>query len=153
MFRALVLCLMLMACGLTGTELSTDDSALNGHITRQFVISDHPHHVLLGYFLTVTRADETTRALVIQQRRDGVHNLRMVDAWQNGRELPYRAINRRLGCVHGHCRDNAIGLISFSAAMLERAARDGFNATLIGRDGAISIHAPATLFTAALATP
>lgn len=152
MMRALVLFLFLAACA-PQTTLETTDSGLSGRITDQVRISDHPHHVLMGHVVVVARGDAVTRALVIQQRRDGVHRLRIAEAWQQGRALPYRALNPRLGCIRGQCRDNAVGFISFSAAMLERAARDGFSATLIGPEGAIQITAPPRIFSQALAPP
>jgi len=152
MHRALLLFLFLAACA-PQTTLETTDSGLSGRITGQVLISDHPHHVLMGHVLIAARGDEITRALVIQQRRDGVHRLRIREAWQQGRELPYRSLDRRLGCIRGRCRDNAVGFISFSAAMLERAAQDGFSATLIGPEGAIEIAVPPRIFTEALAPP
>ena len=152
MHRALLLFLFLAACA-PQTTLETTDSGLSGRITDQVLISDHPHHVLMGHVLIAARGDEITRALVIQQRRDGVHRLRIREAWQQGRELPYRSLDRRLGCIRGRCRDNAVGFISFSAAMLERAAQDGFSATLIGPEGAIEIAVPPRIFAEALAPP
>jgi hypothetical protein len=153
MLRALVLLLILAACAAPQTTLDTTDSGLSGRITDQVLISDHPHHVLMGHVLIASRGAEITRALVIQQRRDGVHTLRIRQAWQQGRELPYRSLNRRLGCIGGQCRDNAVGFISFSGQMLERAARDGFSATLIGPEGVIEIAVPPQIFAQALAPP
>lgn len=150
MLRAMILCLVLTACGANTAPVSPD-TGLQGRVSRQVVISDHPHHVLLGHVLIATRGAETTRALVIHQRRDGVHRVRMWQAWQDGRELPFRRLPTRTGCSHGHCRDNAVGFISLGPLMLERAARDGFSATLIGREGAIAIEVPAMIFAEALA--
>lgn len=152
MLRALALCLILSACAVERAPVSPD-TGLSGSVTRQVVISDHPHHVLLGHVLIATDGAETTRALVIQQRRDGVHRVRMWQAWQDGRALPFRRLPSRAGCTHGTCRDNAVGFIALGPMMLEHAARNGFSATLIGREGAIPIQAPAALFAEALAPP
>ena len=81
MLRALALLLLLAACA-TPATLETVDSGLSGRISDQVRISDHPHHVLMGHVLIAARGDEITRALVIQQRRDGVHSLRIRQAWQ-----------------------------------------------------------------------
>jgi hypothetical protein len=133
------------------TRLSTPETGLSGHYTAQIRISDHPHHVLMGHVIHVTRADETVRALVIHQRRDGVHRLRFREAWSGGRRLPFSASHRGRGCTHGHCRDNPVGFLFLSAAMFERAQITGLRARLIGPSGAIAIAVPPRLFVDAAA--
>lgn len=154
--RALVLCLILAACSLSacapGGDHASRASGLSGHVTQQVVISDHPHHVLYGHVATISdQGANPVRALVISHRRDGVHRLRIYEAWQDGRALPYRRLNRQLGCSHGHCRNDAVGFIALGEGMVARAARDGFHASLIGPQGRIDIHAPARLFSAHMA--
>lgn len=148
MVRYLVLCVALTACVSTGGELASPATGLSGHYTRQVVISAHPHHVLYGHLVDITGGQNRSRALIISHRRDGVHRLRIYEAWVEGRALPYRRMNRRLGCTHGHCRNDAVGMIALGPQMIAHAARHGFRASLIGPTGRIDIHVPTTLFTA-----
>jgi hypothetical protein len=134
-----------LAQGSTGGSLSNGETGGSGVYTAQIVISDHPHHVLVGHVIIVTRGTDTVRALVIQQRRDGVHRLHLREAWSGGIELPYRRTHGR-GCTHGHCRDAPIGMIFLSGALFERAEVQGLIARLVGPSGAIDIAAPAALF-------
>jgi len=141
--------LALAACspGAPGGTLVTGDSALAGAYSRSRVISDHPHHVLLGHVAVIRRGDGVTRALIVAQRRDGVHRLSYREAWQTGHELPWSRLDRTTdGCLAGTCRNRTLGMIALSPAMMDHAARHGLSATLIGRHGAIAIHAPAALF-------
>lgn len=131
-----------------GGTLANPETGVAGTYTAQVVISDHPHHVLVGHVIIVTRGEDTVRALVIQQRRDGVHRLRFREAWSGGVELPWRR-SFGDGCTHGRCRDNPVGMIFLSAALFERAEAHGLTARLVGASGAIDIAAPATLFRAA----
>ena len=139
-----------VAQGAGGGALSNPQTGVAGVYTAQTVITDHPHHVLLGHVIIVTRGAVTVRALVIGQRRDGVHRLRYAEAWSGGVELPFRRHYGR-DCTHGHCRDNAIGMIFLSDALFDRAVAQGLTARLIGTSGAIDIAAPAALFRAASA--
>ena len=128
-----------------GGVLSQQATGLSGAYSAQAVISDHPHHVLAGHVVIVTRGGETVRALVIRQRRDGVHRLSFHEAWSGGTTLPFRREGGD-GCTHGHCRDRAIGMIFLSRALFDRARDHGLSARLIGPSGAIDIAAPASLF-------
>jgi len=151
MLRWLALCLALWplaACHGGGTVANTD-TGITGLYTQQARISDHPHHVLMGHVVVTSRQADTTRALVIHQRRDGLHRLRFSEAWENGIELPFSRV-RGLGCTHGHCRDYAMGMILLSEALMAHAAQHGLRARLIGQAGAIDIHAPPALFAEAL---
>jgi hypothetical protein len=134
-----------LAQGSTGGSLSNSDTGLSGVYTAQAVISDHPHHVLVGHVIIVTRGSHRVRALVVQQRRDGVHRLRYAEAWSGGVALPWRVTHGQ-GCTHGHCRDNPVGMIFLSAALFARAEAQGLDARLVGRSGAINIAVPAALF-------
>lgn len=140
-----ILLLILAACQ-TGGSLVNPHLALEGVYTRQVLISDHPHYVLMGHVIITRHNGEEVRALVIQQRRDGVHRLRFQDAWADGMRLPYRSSMRGPGCTHGHCRDNPVGMILLSAPLFEHATRHGLQARLTGRSGAVTIAAPARLF-------
>lgn len=147
MYRYLVICVGLAACVSAGGEFASPVTGITGTYSRQVVISDHPHHVLFGHVVTLT--DDTgspVRALVISHRRDGVHRLRISEAYHSGRELPFRRLDHRLGCTHGHCRNDALGFIALGPSMIARAAREGFDAQLLGPYGRIDIRAPAPLF-------
>lgn len=146
MYRYLVLCVGLVACVPAGGEFASPHTGLTGTYSTQVVISDHPHHVLYGHVLDIRDGTDRTRALVISHRRDGVHRLRIYEAWTGGRELPYRRMNRRLGCTHGHCRNDAVGMIPLGPEMIARGAESGFQARLIGPQGNIDIHVPPALF-------
>ncbi|WP_227284874.1 MULTISPECIES: hypothetical protein [Paracoccaceae] len=149
---ALVFMLAACAAGGRGGDLISRDQGLFGVYSRQMLLSDDVHHVLMGHVIVATRGDETIRALIIHQRRDGVHRLRYSSAWRGGTELPYRSLARRVGgCTHGHCRDFAVGMIALSPEMIRAGARSGLRARLFGPSGAIAIHAPPALFSEALA--
>lgn len=147
MYRYLVICVGLAACVTAGGEFASPVTGITGTYSQQVVISDHPHHVLYGHVVSLVGEDGTPmRALVISHRRDGVHYLRFDQAWQDGYELPFRRLDRRLGCTHGHCRNAALGFIALGPGMIARAAREGFDAHLLGPYGRVDIHAPAALF-------
>lgn len=128
-----------------GGRLDSVDSGLSGIYTAQAVISDDAHHVLMGHVIVAARGGERHIALIIQQRREGVHYLRYSRAFSGGLELPYRRMGGT-GCTHGHCRDRPVGLIALSAPMLTRFAQTGLNARLNGRSGTIRLSVPAPLF-------
>lgn len=144
---AFPLLLLVAACTPQAGGLRAVPTGLEGYYTRQVVISDDPHHVLMGHLVDGTRNGQRARMLVIGARRDGVHRLVMHEAWSGGVELPFVATSRRFdGCTHGHCRDRSIGLIVLSDALFAQAARHGLSARLIGTGPAIAIHVPAALF-------
>jgi hypothetical protein len=152
MFRSAALCLYVFLLtasqGLAeGGAVSIPETGIEGVYSDQVVISDHRHHVLVGHVIVVTRDTDTVRALVIHHRRDGVHRLRYAEAWDSGVELPYRSTARNgIGCTHGHCRDNQVGMIFLSSAMFDRARTQGLTAHLTGPAGTIDIAAPPDLF-------
>lgn len=151
---ALLSIAILVACTPQSGVVTSDALGLTGSFTAQRVISDDAHHVLLGHVIEVTRDGETVRALVISQRRDGVHRLSLREAWSGGVQLPYRATTRRLdGCTHGHCRDNPVGMIFLSEALFAHAQVHGLRAYLVGRTGNIEIHAPPELFASLQSRP
>lgn len=143
----LLLCGPVPAAG--GGRLSAPDTGIEGIFTAQDVISDDAHHVLMGHVIVAQRDGDTHIALIIQQRRDGVHYLRYGQAFSGGVELPFRRMGGT-GCTHGHCRDRPIGLITLSVPMLTRFATTGLQARLTGRSGAIRLTVPAPLFAEAL---
>lgn len=139
--------LTLAACASPSGVVNAPQIGLNGPYTSQVVISDHPHHVLMGHLISFTHIGTRTRALVIGQRRDGVHGLRMAQAWRDGVELPFTPTTHQLdGCTHGHCRDRAVGIVVLSDSDLAAARHDGLSARLTGRSDAVDIHVPAWLF-------
>lgn len=140
---------LLSGCNPSGGSLNASDTGVAGQFTQQIVISNDPHHVLMGHLISVTRDGSHIQALVIGHRRDGVHRLRMHQAWSNGIQLPFTSTSRHLdGCTHGHCRDNAIGMVFLNGALIEHARTHGFSARLTGRGDAVTIHVPPTLFDA-----
>lgn len=155
MLRSVLMCLTLLlaACapGATGGRIDSPETGLSGAYTRQVVISDDPHHVLLGQILIGRQAGEVSRALIVTQRRDGVHRVRMRTAWSGGRAIPFRPLPVWQGCAGGPCRDNGVGLIPLTPALVAEAARSGFGARLLGREGPIDIFVPPTLWAEALA--
>lgn len=151
MLRLLSLLLVLAACTpQTGPQtgvVRSSHAGLEGAYTRQVVISDHAHHVLMGHLVDGTQAGERHRMLVIGARRDGVHRLTMRQAWSHGVELPFVSTSRRFdGCTHGHCRDRSVGLIVLSDALFGHAARHGLSALLTGSADSIEIFVPPELF-------
>lgn len=140
--------LPLMAC--TGGALSSDHSAISGVYSAQTPISDHPHHVLIGHVIIADHGATRAHALVIGQRRDGVHRLSFDAAWRDGVMLSFRK-EHGTGCTHGHCRDAPLGMILLSAPLFQIAQAQGLSARLIGPSGAIDIFAPAALFNEAAA--
>ncbi len=148
-FMILILFLFCAACTPQSGALTAPALGAQGNFTEQIVISNHPHHVLMGHVVDVTQAGTRTRALVIGQRRDGVHRLRMSEAWQDGTALPFSPTHRRLdGCTHGHCRDNSVGFILLPDILFQSARQHGLTARLIGTSDAINIAVPASLFQA-----
>ena len=147
MYRYLVICVGLAACVSAGGEFASPVTGITGTYSRQVVISDHPHYVLFGHVVSLTDDDGTpVRALVISFRHNQMSWIRINQAWQDGRRLPFRRLDWRLGCTHGHCRNDALGVIALGPSMIARAAREGFDAQLLGPYGRIDIRAPAPLF-------
>ena len=144
----MLLLLPLMAC--TGGALSNDRSAISGVYSAQTAISDHPHHVLIGHVIIADHGATRAYALVIGQRRDGVHRLSFDAAWRDGVILSFRK-EHGTGCTHGHCRDAPVGMILLSAPLFQIAQAQGLAARLIGPSGVIDIFAPAALFNDAAA--
>ncbi|GAA5071731.1 hypothetical protein N0B44_13765 [Roseibacterium beibuensis] len=137
-----------MALAEGGGVLRAPQTGLTGVFTDQTVISRGAHHVLMGHIIVATRGGERHIALVIQQRRDGVHYLRYSQAFAGGMELPFRRMTGQT-CNHGHCRDRPVGLIALSPEMLRHFSTTGLTARLTGRSGAIDLVVPASLFSEA----
>ena len=149
MYRYPVLCVGLAACVSAGGEFASSDTGLTGQYSRQVVVSDHPHHVLYGHMVRLSDGESEVLALVISHRRDGVHRLRFSQArLPSGRPLPFRRLDPRLGCSHGHCRNDAIGFIALTEAMVAEAGRAGFRALLVGPSGSIPLAVPPAPFAA-----
>lgn len=138
--------LFTVACVPQSGGIVASDTGLSGQFSDQVVISDHMHHVFLGHVIVAARDDEIARALVVSQRRDGVHNLRFQEAWSAGVELPFRRVGGMDGCSHGHCRNTHVGLIFLSAPLFAHAQRHGLHARLISGTDNVSVFAPAALF-------
>lgn len=138
--------LILAACVPQSGSLTSEDTGLSGTYSAQAVISQDPHHVLMGHVIQTTRGADTVRALVISQRRDGVHRLRFAEAWMDGIRLPFVRAGALDGCTHGHCLDTHVGMILLSDAMFAHAQTHGLSAHLVGGAANIDIHAPRHLF-------
>ncbi|NKX44363.1 hypothetical protein [Roseicyclus persicicus] len=147
--HALALALLLLpalpAAAQGGGALQVTETGVSGVYTAQVRVSAHPHHVIMGHVLIVTRDGETVRALVLRHRDDGVHRLSYAEAWAGGTRLPFRR-EAGLGCTHGHCRDRALGMVYLSAALFDRAVVAGLAFRLVERSGTLDIAAPASLF-------
>lgn len=143
--RAILMLLLLPLLACTGGALSNDRSEISGVYSAQTPISDHPHHVLMGHVIIVDKGPQRAHALVIGQRRDGVHLLRYSRAWQDGAMLAFRS-ETGTGCTHGHCRDAPVGMINLSKDQFRAALEHGLSARLTGPSGAIDIDVPARLF-------
>lgn len=142
-----LLVLLLAACAPQAGTVVSRDHGLRGLYGPQMRISDDVHHVLMGHLIEVERHGVTIRALMVHQRRDGVHRLSYREAWTEGIALPWRSLTPRTdGCTHGHCRDNAVGLIVLSEALFARVRSTGLTARLTGPSGSIDIEAPPALF-------
>lgn len=146
----LVAVLVLGACvpgpGADGGTLVSRATGLSGQYTAQQVISDHPRHLLLGHVIQVDRDGERLRALVISQRRDGVHALHFAEAWSDGTALPFVQASALDGCTHGHCRDRHAGFIFLSQARFAQAQTHGLRARLLGGQANVDVFAPAQMF-------
>lgn len=139
--------LALAACSPRSGAVVSPQTGVTGQYSRQIVISDHPHHVLMGHVIETRRDDIVVHALVIGHRHDGVNRVVMREAYAGGIALPFQPTHRRLdGCTHGHCRDRAVGMIFLSPALLDQARQHGLRARLIGSGDAIDISVPALLF-------
>lgn len=141
-----VLLAFLAACAPQSGGLVSRETGLAGRFSDQVVISDDVHHVLLGHVIIANRDGETTRALIVSQRRDGVHRLRFSEVWMDGVALPYRRAGALDGCTHGHCRDNHVGMIFLSEQLFTHAQTHGLQARMIGGQGNVDIAVPARLF-------
>lgn len=142
----LVLGLAACAPGQPGGTVTSRDAGLAGVYSRQVVISDHPHHVLLGHVIRATQDGQDLRALVISHQWDGVHRIRLRSAWRDGTRLPFRPLPRDGGCTRSTCRNGALGFIALSPRMLDRATAEGFRASLVTSVGTIEVAAPAAIF-------
>ncbi|PWK61091.1 hypothetical protein [Roseicyclus mahoneyensis] len=142
---ALCLSLLALQAHATGGALSNAATGVAGVYTGQQRISDHPHHVLMGHVIIVSRDGALARALVIGHRLDGIHRLRFSEAWTAGQPLPFHR-ETGAGCTHGHCRDGSVGMILLDGAGFDQALRRGLAARLTVPSGTIDISVPAALF-------
>ncbi len=154
MRRFLCLCLIALCLTACGGEVRVSDvTGIAGATSRQQVISDHPHHVLIGQAMILRRGAELYYVVEIGQTWDGVHRrLRMDTAWHNQEPLTFRGMRRteRFCRPLGNCLGYRVGLLGFTAAGFAEAAETGVEATLIGPDAVIEIHIRPGLFAEAL---
>lgn len=142
----LPLLLLVAACVPPTGTLSSRDTGLSGSYSEQVPISAHARHVLYGHVIEARRDGGVIRALVVSQRRDGVHALRFQEVWSNGVELPFSRTSALNGCSHGHCLNRHAGMILLSEALFTHAQTHGLHARMIGGQTNIDISVPAALF-------
>jgi hypothetical protein len=146
MWRFPLCLLLLVACVPQSGRLASPETGLSGRFSPQVVVTDHSHHVLYAHVIVAEREGEITRAIVLSQRRDGVHSLRFREAWSGGVELPFRRGRGLDGCSHGHCLNRHAGMIFLSAPLFERAQRHGLAVRLLSGSENIDINVPAHVF-------
>jgi uncharacterized membrane protein YeaQ/YmgE (transglycosylase-associated protein family) len=131
---------------------TTRHSGMIGAFSDQVVVSDHPHHVLVGQAMILQQDGATVYVVEIGQLRRGHVRLRMTDAWWNGQALLFHGVRPTERFCNGYrdCGGYRTGVFSFSRTGFETAARRGFDAQLTGPDGALDIHIPAREFARAL---
>jgi hypothetical protein len=149
-----LLCLVLAAiAGCTplrpGGTAHLPATQIHGAYSSQAVIGDTGRSALIGQVL-VLRQDGVVSltAEVGQTRNSGEGRLRMLSAWADGRELPFRRVSRfeRFCTGANRCQGYRTGVFLFTAESFESAARTGHAATLIGPDATVDIFIPAALF-------
>jgi len=148
-----LLCVLLAACapGQPGGALQADALGLAGVHSRQVVISDHPHHVILGHVIIARQGGDVSRALILSHQWDGVHRLRVTGAWNGGRTLPVRPLPRNDGCTRATCRNGPIGMILLDGPAVAAAAESGLTARLHTNAGPVAVTVPPRLFAEAMA--
>jgi hypothetical protein len=122
---------------------------IHGAYSRQAVIGDTGHSEMIGQVLVLRRDDAVTLTAEIGQTwNSGEGRVRMLSAWHDGEELPFRRVTRteRFCTGTGQCQGYRTGVFVLTADSFVRATRDGYSATLIGPDGVAEILIPATLF-------
>ncbi len=142
----LPLVLLLAACVPPPGPVASRNTGLVGSYSRQVAISNDVHHVLYGHVVEATREGEVVRALVVSQRRDGVHRLRFQEVWSDGVQLPFSRSSALDGCSHGHCLNRHAGMILLSDPLFAHAQTHGLRARMIGGQANIDIAVPADLF-------
>ena len=141
-----LLLIFISGCAPVSGRLSARDTGLSGSFSEQVQISSHPHHVLYGHVIEVTRGASPVRALVVSQRRDGIHALRFQEIWSSGVELPFSQTNALNGCSHGNCLNRHAGMVLLSNRLFIHAQAHGLQARMIGGQANIDISVPASLF-------
>lgn len=143
--------LLSMACTplLEGETWHSPHTDIAGAVSRQAVVSDDRHHVLVGQVMILNRRGEVHYLAEIGQVSDGVHRrLRMDSAWRDGDVLPFRGLRRteRFCIGLSNCQGFRTGTFAFTPETFAEAVEDGFRAHLIGPDAVIDIYLPPELF-------
>ncbi len=152
MTALMALCLACTPLRPAGVSVSEHTGTLQA-FSAQAVISDHPHHVLVGYVVIRARAGEIRYLVEIGQVNDGVHRrLRMDAAWWRGQRLRFTRLFRTEPYCVGpwDCNGYRTGTLRFTRGEFAQAARDGVSAQLIGPDATIEVAIPAQLFVEAI---
>lgn len=153
---AFVLILSLAACSplATGGAAGTGATGIHGAFSAQRIVANEGHDVMLGQVFVLRQDDRAAlTAELVQTRHSGRGRLRLLSAWMNGKELPFRrALRTEPHCdASGRCTGWRAGTFVFTPEAFAAAARDGFEATVIGPDGVVTVHYPLELFAEARA--
>ena len=152
---AVLTCLLIVSAGPACVPLEPGGAAvapatgIDGAVSRQAVIADAGHAVMVGRALVLHQAGRVTYlADVAQIRRSGHVRLRMDSAWHEGRPLPFTGVGRSepYCLAHRACQALRTGTFHLSRTDFDRAAATGLAATLIGPDAAVEVFLPAALF-------
>ncbi|MEL7380083.1 MAG: hypothetical protein AAFN09_08195 [Pseudomonadota bacterium] len=141
-------CVQLDPAGVMRADITGIDAALS----RQAVVSRHPHHTIIGQAVILERGGTQVHVVEFGQTRDGVHGrLRMDAFYQAQRELAFVSPGRAEPFCHGtRCDALRVGEIHLTPREFATASRTGLRGHLVGPDGAIEVTVPADLFAVAL---
>lgn len=124
-------------------------TGIDGAWSRQVVVAEHGHTVMVGQVLILRQAGRTALAVEVGQLPDGAAGrLRMDSAWHEGQRLSFRAIRRNepFCTAPGRCQGFRTGTFALSRAEFDAALQSGLSATLIGPDAVVEVHFPPALF-------
>jgi hypothetical protein len=156
MARLFVLvCLLIVSAGAAcvplapGGTASAPATGIDGAASRQAVIADEGHAVMVGRTLVLRQAARTAYLVEVAQiRHSGQTRLRMESAWRDGHRLPFTGASRSepYCLAHRACQAQRTGTFDLTQAQFNGAATTGLRATLVGPDAAVAVHIPPALF-------
>lgn len=156
MLRPTVMIVLLTLCaGPACTPLAPGGAAafeatgIEGAYSRQVVVADGGHDVMVGQVLVLRQNGRLAfTAVVGQLRHSGQVPLRMESAWSGGRAVPFEGGGRRERfCTRrGHCRGSLTGTFVLTRAAFDAALHGGLSATLVGPDAVVEVRFPPQVF-------